>query len=92
MGQHYKEIAAIALKRREDGIPKEFLLPENIVSNLTRNITSVSKTSGHFTPEELKIIDASAVDILGNIKNKTWSSLEVTKAFCKASAVAQQLV
>jgi len=92
MGQHYKEIAEIALKRREAAIPKEFLLPESVLKNLPLNLTTVPRDSGHFTIEELEIIESNAEDILLNIRNSKWSSLAVTKAFCKASVVAQQLV
>jgi amidase len=92
MGQHYKEIAEIALKRREAAIPKEYLLPEAALTNLPRNLTTVPKTSGHFTTAELEIIETNAEDILLNIRDKKWTSLEVTKAFCKSAVVAQQLV
>jgi hypothetical protein len=92
MTQNYKEIAAIALERREAAIPGEYLLPEESLTNLPRNLTTVPKSSGHFTAEELEIIETSAEDILLKIKEKRWTSLEVTKAFCKASVVAQQLV
>lgn len=91
MGQNYKEIAAIALKRREDAMPKDLLLPEKALANLPQNLTTVPKTSGHFTPEELEIMETNAEDILVKIKNKIWSSSEVTKAFIKAAVVAQQL-
>ena len=37
-------------------------------------------------------MEASAEDTLLKIKNKTWTCLEVTKAFTKAAVVAQQLV
>jgi hypothetical protein len=89
---HYTEIAKVALKRREDAIPKDLLLPEKALTNLPRNLTTVPESSGHFTAEELKIIETNAEDILSKIKSKTWTSLEVTKAFCKAAIVAQQLV
>jgi amidase len=92
MGQHYKEIAEIALKRREAAIPKEYMLPEATLANPPRNLTTVPKTSGHFTLEELEIIETSADEILLKLRGKIWTSLEVTKAFCKASIVAQQLV
>lgn len=92
MGQHYKEIAAIALQRRESAIPKEFLLPEEFIRQVPRNLTLVPRSSGHFTPQELEIIDTDAAGILSKIKQKTWTSLDVTKAFCKAAVVAQQLV
>lgn len=92
MGQHYKEIAAIALKRREDALPKDLLLPTESLSNLPRNLTTVPRSSKHFTAEELDITESNAEDILLKIKEKSWTSLQVTKAFCKAAAVAQQLV
>lgn len=91
MGQHYKEIAAIALKRRDDAIPKDLLLPSEVLSNLPRNLTTVAKASKHFTAEELEIMETDAEDILFKIRNKIWTSTEVTKAFCKAAVVAQQL-
>ena len=92
MGQNYKEVAAIALKRREAAIPKEYLLPEESLVNLPRDLTTVPKSSKHFKSEELEIIETNAEDILLKIKEKIWTSLEVTKAFCKAAIVAQQLV
>ena len=92
MGKHYKEVANEALKRREDRIPKEYLLPQKALENLPQNLTTVPRSSGHFTDEELEIVNTEAKDILEKIRNRTWTSEKVTKAFCKASAVAQQLV
>jgi amidase len=92
MGQNYKEIATIALKRREAAIPKEYLLPVQSLNNLPRDLTTVPKSSKHFTAEELEIIETNAEDILLKIKKKIWTSLEVTKAFSKAAIVAHQLV
>jgi amidase len=92
MRQSYKEIAELALKRRDDAIPKELLLPKISLANLPRNLTTVPQTSGHFTSEELQIIETSAEDILSKIKSKKWTSLKVTEAFVKAAIVANQLV
>jgi amidase len=92
MGQHYKEIAEIANKRRESAIPREYLFSETTLANLPRNLTTVPRTSGHFTTTELEIIECNAEDILLKIKETKWTSLEVTKAFCKSAVVAQQLV
>lgn len=91
MGQHYKEIAAIALKRREAAIPREYLLPEAALKNLPLNLTTVPRDSGHFTTSELQIIESAPEDILLNIREKKWTSVAVTQAFCKAAIVAQQL-
>lgn len=92
MGRHYKEIAATALQRRESSIPKELLLPIESIRKLPQNLTTVPQCSGHFTPEELEVINTNAQEILLKIKHKTWTALRVTKAFCKAAVVAQQLV
>jgi amidase len=92
MGQNYKRIAEIALKRREAAIPDEYLLPKAALINLPQNLTTIPRTSGHFTTAELEIIESNAEDILLKIKERKWTSLEVTKAFCKAAIVAQQLV
>ena len=92
MGQHYKEIAEIALKRREAAIPKEYLLSEATLTDPPRNLTTVPRSSGHFTTAELEIIESNAEDILLKIKERKWTSLEVTEAFCKSAVVAQQLV
>lgn len=92
MAQHYKDVAAIALKRREDAIPREYLLQNPVLESGSRNVTSITRSSGHFTPDELEVIESSAATILSKIQDRTWTSLKVTKAFCKASAVAQQLV
>jgi amidase len=92
MGQHYKEIAEIAQKRRAAALPKEYLLPEEELANLPRDVTGIPKSSKHFTREELEIIETSAEGILQKIREKLWTSVEVTKAFSKAAVVAHQLV
>lgn len=90
--QHYKEIATIAQKRRADALPKEYLVPGEVLENLPRNVTDVPRSSGHFTSEELEVIETSAEDILQKIRERIWTSVEVTKAFSKAAVVAHQLV
>ncbi|TGO16687.1 hypothetical protein BTUL_0025g00420 [Botrytis tulipae] len=89
--QHYKEIATIAQKRRANALPKEYLLPEGFLENLPRDVTNVPRSSGHFTSEELEIIETCAEDILQKIRERIWTSVEVTKAFSKSAVVAHQL-
>ncbi|PQE05218.1 Acetamidase protein [Rutstroemia sp. NJR-2017a BBW] len=91
MGRHYKEIAEIAQGRRAAALPKEYLLPEEHLANLPRDVTGIPRSSKHFTPEELEIIETSAEGILQKIREKSWTSVEVTKAFSKAAVVAHQL-
>lgn len=91
-GESYKEIGAIARDRRDKTIPSAYLLPDEAVSKLSQNVTTVARTSKHFSHEEIEIIESEAEDILLKIREKIWTSLEVVEAFCKAAAVAQQLV
>lgn len=92
MEMNYKESGAIARKRRDASIPSSYILPEQIIANLPQNLKNIPQTSKHFSHEEVEIIESEAEDILIKIKEKIWTSLEVTEAFCKAAVVAQQLV
>jgi amidase len=51
------------------------------------------RSCGLLTAHELEITEVDdAVALLEKLHSKTWSALEVTVAFCKRAAVAQQLV
>jgi amidase len=91
-GESCKEIGSIARARRDNAIPSAYSLPYEPVSKLSQNVTTVPRTSNHFTLEEIEIVESEAEDILLKIREKIWTSLEVTEAFCKAATAAQQLV
>ena len=92
MSQRYKEVAAIAQKRRDDLLSSAYPLPEFEESSLSQDLRPALKTPGLFTSAELAIIKSDAATILQNVRERRWTSVEVTKAFCKSSAVAQKLV
>lgn len=51
------------------------------------------KSCGLLTARELDITDVEdCIALLKKIHSKEWSALEVTVAFCKRAAIAQQLV
>ena len=89
---NYKEIASIAKQRRDVACPSHYLIPDHKLSDLPKDVTSVPLKSGHFTHNEIEIIESEAEDILQKISETIWTAVEVTDAFCKAAAVAQQLV
>ena len=91
-GTSYQELGVIARDRRDRCISSAYLLPDETISKLPQNITTIPRTSKHFTNEEVEIIESEAEDILLKIREKIWTSLEVVEAFCKAATVAQQLV
>lgn len=69
-------------------IPDPDILPPD--SQL--DVTSFPASSGWFKERELEITAASASLILINIKSRTWSAEEVTRAFCKRAGLAHVLV
>ena len=88
----YKEASAIARKRRTASIAAFYQPPTWDEADLPRNLTDFAFKSGYYTSGELEIIQSHATGILNKIKTKEWTSLQVAKAFCKASALAQELV
>lgn len=92
MGQTYKEISVIAQKRRDDLLSAFFPIPDIAEDSLPQDLRSYPKTSGLLTQEELDIVDTDAETLLQKIRDRKLTSVEVTKAFCKASVIAQKLV
>jgi amidase len=87
-----KKRAAAAQK-----IPSAWRLPEYVLNDLTRNPTGNvmdgPKISGILTDRELDITENyTAVQILEKLALKEFTSYEVTLAFSKRAAIAQQLV
>ena len=89
--QDYKEASATARKRREANLTAYYKVPKVDEASLPKNLTEHSLKSGYYTPEELQIIQSDAEGILKKVASRTWTSLEVAKAFCKAAAYAQEL-
>lgn len=89
---NYKDISIIAQKRRDAVLSSYYSLQKVEESQLPNNLTQYSLKSGYYTTNEIEIIESEAEDILQKIRDRIWTSLEVTKAFCKAAALAQNLV
>lgn len=89
----YEDIAADAQKRRSDALTSSYLLPIYVLEGLLpQNVTSVPIDAGLYTQEEVGIIPSQAEDIHLKMRERIWTSLEVTTAFCKAATAAHQLV
>jgi amidase len=92
-GQNWEKVAEAKRAALADSIPHEYRVPQqHLPPDSQLDVTSWPKQSGWFTTEELEITDSTASQILQKIASKTWSSENVTKAFCKRAAAAQQLV
>lgn len=86
----------------KDGIPAEWMLPDSSFEVLSLPLEvkrnnlielDICRRSGIFTNRELEITELyTALDLLKKLAVGDFTALEVTQAFCKRAAVAQQLV
>lgn len=87
----YLEIAHEKQEQRRQRIPKAWLLSHDQLQS--GDILGVPERCGILTDREIHITqDKDAVDIVGEIAKGNLSAKEVTVAFCKRAAIAQQLV
>jgi amidase len=87
----WQEIAADKRARLAACIPKEWLItppPDSVL-----NVTHIPRECGLLSPKEIEITETSDVAILlQKLASGELSSVEVTTAFCKRAAIAQQTV
>lgn len=94
----------VARKQQQsrEAIPKEWLLPASIMNSLVQPLESnpnkllemdIPRKSGLFSERELEITEKYTVgQLLKGLASGDVTSLELTIAFSKRAAVAQQLV
>ncbi|PSK46489.1 hypothetical protein B9Z65_5457 [Elsinoe australis] len=88
----WEEIAASKRQQLADSIPQEWRIPASQMPPESQlNVLDWPSTSGFFTPQELEITELTASQLLGQLRSGHKTSEEVTRAFCKRAAVAQQL-
>jgi amidase len=93
MVDKWETIAAAKRAELVGKIPLEYRIPEHILPPASQlDVTPFPKESGWFSEKELDITESTATSILSNVAMRTWTAEEVTKAFCKRAAAAQQLV
>jgi amidase len=98
----WETIVAAKQQSCRDKIPKEWLLPSSVWETLQMplaehanriNKMDIPRKSGILTERELDITENYTVEqLLLKLKSGELSSLEVTLAFSKRAAMAQQLV
>ncbi|EXJ73118.1 uncharacterized protein A1O5_04267 [Cladophialophora psammophila CBS 110553] len=87
----YKIVAAEKQLERQSKIPKEWLLPSDQYLGAT-NVMPMPPTCGILSDIECQITsDYDATALLEKLKDGVWSAEQVTVAFCKRAAIAQQL-
>lgn len=89
----YKEISKKKIAERDAKFIEEWLIPsEKLPSSDLKDVSQWIPKSGYLSEAELEITESNCVEILENIKNKKWTALQVTKAFCHRASIAHQLV
>jgi len=89
---HWKPIVLAKRAAQQALIPTEWLLPESILSNPPLSSLDAIRSSGILSPDELAWTDKTDIqDLVSAIKSRHVTSLQLTTAFCKRAAIAQQL-
>lgn len=90
--KNYRILAAEKRLQRSNKIPKVWIIPSDTLRDAT-NLLEVPVTCGILSDIECEITsDYDATAVLERLKSGIWSAEQVTLAFCKRAAIAQQLV
>ncbi|KAJ5328696.1 hypothetical protein N7452_009086 [Penicillium brevicompactum] len=92
MAPTWQGIAEEKHSSRDKAIPTEWRLPPGYVPDDQLNVMDIPAECGLLTERELGITETDPVVLVEKMINRDFSSHEVTLAFCKRAAVAQQLV
>lgn len=87
----WEEIALEEQGRRDAAIPSEWKL-KSPISPSVRDVMSVPYESGIMTPQELALTEKDATELLALLAGGKLKSYDLTLAFCKRAALAQQVV
>ncbi|KAK2751076.1 hypothetical protein FQN57_000151 [Myotisia sp. PD_48] len=87
----WQELAKEAQAARDSKIPQEWILQNPPDASVT-NVMDVPYTCGIMTETELAITEKDATELLELMASGKLKSYDVTLAFCKRAAIAQQLV
>lgn len=91
--QNWKEISAQAQEIRDNSIPAEWRIPKDkLPPDDQKDVTDFPAKCGLLSEDELKITGFYATEIVKKIADGEWKAEDVTRAFCKRAAVAQQVV
>jgi len=86
---NWQDAASAAIANRDATIPAEWLLPKSAYP-LPLDSTGLLASSGILSAAELDIVSQSAKALAASIAARKLTSVQVTTAFCKAAAIAQQ--
>ena len=89
MATAWQDRAADKRARLDKTIPAEWRIQSFPTED---SVFDYAEKSGILTPKELEITKSSASDLVPKLAKGELKSVDVTLAFCKRAALAQQLV
>jgi amidase len=97
MVRDWKDLVAQKRADVAKALPSEWRLPSSILDTINASsdisVLDVPAQCGLMTQKELDITEKhDAVDLIAKMASKELSCFEVTTAFCKRAAIAQQVV
>ena len=91
--QDWQATAKAKVADIHSSIPKEWRLSDMDLDKAGQQRTlSGPFIEQYLTDEEKDIIRHDSIQIVGKIKNRECTAVDVTRAYCKTAAVAQQIV
>jgi len=90
MPSDWETVASDKRSRIASSIPPEWRIPSSSLPQ-TDSVIDFPRTSTLLSAKELEITASSAVDLVAQLAKGALTSVEVTVAFCKRAAVAQQV-
>jgi len=94
-GKDWKSISLARQNETNNAIPKSHRLSPVVIESLQdpRNLISILEKCGILSQRELEITSTpSTTKLLADIRNRVYTAVEVTVAFCKRASIAHQLV
>ncbi|PQE31249.1 hypothetical protein CJF32_00001847 [Rutstroemia sp. NJR-2017a WRK4] len=82
---------SVATRRKHEvnsTIPTEWRVPSDLLES--KSTVDLVKKCGLLTEREVTIVYDTAVDLLQKLRERKYTAVEVTTAFCKAAAIAHQ--
>lgn len=88
----WRQLAAEKREKRDNLIPAEWKLDAQLVEEAGKDVTGIAQQCGILSQKELEITEIDEVQELAErIAKRTYTAEEVTVAFSKRAAIAQQL-
>ncbi|KAJ5999932.1 hypothetical protein N7481_000341 [Penicillium waksmanii] len=91
-GPHWKPAVLTKRNTQINAIPTSWRLPDSVLENLPTSSIQVIRSSGILTADELSWTETTDIrDLVSLITSRRVSSEQLTTAFCKRAAIAQQV-